>query len=424
MRIILFPCNGLRRVSPCVAQQVYATGKEIAMRILFTTTGGTGHFHPLVPLAHAAAAAGHAVACAASYSLRPAVEAAGLRFFPAGFDRRGVPLDDLFPAMRSLTGPALRQFVGVEIRVNIEARQMAPDLLRIADEWTPDLIVRDTAEYGGCVTAEALGIPHASVRTAYGDSSYGQRHVVVDALNALRADHGLPPDPDGISPFRYLHLAFEPPGFWPADEPLAPTYHLLRPVVFDRSGGEGLPPWVASLPPVPTVCATLGTFMNRSTAVFAAILEGLRDEPVNLIVAVGRDIDPAQFGPQPQNVHIERYIPVSLLLPHCVLVVHQAGFSTVVTTLLHGLPMVTIPLGADQPQNARSCAALGVGEVIGPEERTAGAIREAARRVLREPLYRERAERVRDEMAALPGPEHAVKLLERLALEKQPLLTA
>ena len=31
--------------------------------------------------------------------------------------------------------------------------------------------------------------------------------------------------------------------------------------------------------------------------------------------------------------------------------------------------------------------------------------------------------RARDEMAALPGPEYAVELLERLAVEKQPLLT-
>jgi len=394
------------------------------MRILFTSTAGTGHFHPLVPLAHAVVAAGHEVACAASPALRPSVESVGMHFFSAGFDRRGVPLDDLFPAMRALSGPALGAFVGGEIRINTEARQMVPDLLRIAGEWAPDLIVRESAEYGGCVAAEALGIPHASVRSSYTTSSYGQRRLVGDALTSLRADYGLPPDRDGVSPFRYLHLAFEPPGFWPADEPLAPTYHLLCPVVFDRSGEEGLPSWVASLPPVPTVCATLGTFMNRSTAIFAAILEGLRDKGTNLILAVGRDIDPAQFGPQPGNVHIERYIPLSLLLPHCTLVVHHAGFSTTVTTLLNGLPMVTIPLGADQPYNARSCAVLGVGEVIGPDDRTAGAIRAAAWEVLEEPSYRARAERVRDAMAALPGPEYAVELLERLAAEKQPLIAA
>jgi hypothetical protein len=44
--------------------------------------------------------------------------------------------------------------------------------------------------------------------------------------------------------------------------------------------------------------------------------------------------------------------------------------------------------------------------------------------VLGDPSFRRNAERLRDEMVALPGPEYAVALLERLAVEKQPLLTS
>jgi UDP:flavonoid glycosyltransferase YjiC (YdhE family) len=158
-------------------------------------------------------------------------------------------------------------------------------------------------------------------------------------------------------------------------------------------------------------------------AIFAAILAGLRDAAVNLVVTVGRDIDPARFGPQPEHVHLARYIPLSLLLPRCDLVVSQAGFSTVVTTLLHGLPTVLLPLGADQPLVARATAALGAAVVLGPEERTPEAIGAAARTALTDPAYRLHAERVRDAMAALPGPEYGVGLLERLAREGQPLLS-
>ncbi|MDQ2783675.1 MAG: hypothetical protein M3Y58_01590 [Chloroflexota bacterium] len=43
---------------------------------------------------------------------------------------------------------------------------------------------------------------------------------------------------------------------------------------------------------------------------------------------------------------------------------------------------------------------------------------------LADATYRTNAARLRDEMAALPGPEYAVELLERLAVEKQSLLTA
>lgn len=84
--------------------------------------------------------------------------------------------------------------------------------------------------------------------------------------------------------------------------------------------------------------------------------------------------------------------------------------------------MVAIPLaGGDQAGNARRCTALGVARVIAPDERRPQAIREAVLDVLRNPRYRENAEHLRQEIQALPEPEHAVELLERLALERAPL---
>jgi len=39
-----------------------------------------------------------------------------------------------------------------------------------------------------------------------------------------------------------------------------------------------------------------------------------------------------------------------------------------------GVPLVVIPVNGDQPRNARRCADLGVGRVVGPEERTVLAV--------------------------------------------------
>ncbi len=394
------------------------------MRILFTTLQLSGHFQPHVPIARAAVAAGHEVAFACAASFVPTVERVGFRAFPAGFDDRGRPVHELFPGFLTVPGDVVGAWAVPNVHVGVYAVAMAPDLLTIARDWRPDLIVRDANEYGGCVAAEVLGIPHALVRTASTCSRYGLRHLVAAPLARLRELNGLPPDPDAAMPFRYLHLAAEPPRFRLAGEPVAPTDHPIRPVNFE-SGDEALPPWVADLPDRPTIYATLGTMASRrpdARALFTAMLEALRDEPVNLILTVGRDNDPAAFGPQPGNVHIARFIPQSLLLQHCDLVVHQGGFSTVTGALNAGLPMVVTPMSADQPYNAECCAALGVGRVIAPDNRTPEAIRAAVREVLAAPSYRANAERLRDEMAALPGPEHAVALLERLAAEKQPLI--
>jgi UDP:flavonoid glycosyltransferase YjiC (YdhE family) len=86
--------------------------------------------------------------------------------------------------------------------------------------------------------------------------------------------------------------------------------------------------------------------------------------------------------------------------------------------------MVLIPMGADQPLNAARCEALGVARVLDAVDATPDVVREAVLAVLDDPPYRRAAGRARDEIAALPGPAHAVMLLERLAAEKRPLCSA
>ena len=141
-------------------------------------------------------------------------------------------------------------------------------------------------------------------------------------------------------------------------------------------------------------------------------------------VTVARNGDPDQFGPQPPNVRIERYVPQSLLFPRCDLVISHGGSGTVIAALAHGIPQVITPIAADQPQNADRCAEAGAARVVQAADVTAASIREAALDVLANPSYRQAAERIRDEMDALPGPESAVELLERLARDRAPIIAA
>jgi len=207
------------------------------MRILFTTLPHSGHFHPLAPIARAAADAGHEVAFACAASFMPAVEAAGFRAFPVGYDARGQPREMLFPALRTLTDSERADWMGPYVFIGIYGATMVPDLIALSRHWPPDVIVRDSAEFGGCVAAETLGLPHASVRTSAMSAAYARRSRYREALAPLRARSGLPPDSDDAMPFRYLPLAFEPPGFWPADEPPAAP-RALRP--FGRRGFAGV----------------------------------------------------------------------------------------------------------------------------------------------------------------------------------------
>jgi len=389
------------------------------MRVLFSCNALSGHFHPLVPFARALADDGHTIAFAAPASFAPTVTHAGFRHFPAGLDRA---VHEVYPQIRTMLASELMAFMHPQVWCGLLPTHKVPDLLALAERWSPDLIVREERDYSGCIVAEVLGIPHASVDV---HATLGREYPELGTvpLNCQRATVGLPPDPDLAMPRRYLALRPFPPHFPDPTHAVSPTTHHVRPTPDDCSGSEMLPRWVESLPDWPVVYVGLGTTFNKPE-VFRAFIAGLRDEAVTLIVTVGRDQDPADYGPQPGNVHIERYIPLSLLLPHCDLVVTNGGSGTLMAALGHGLPVVVVPISADQPANAARCAALGLGKVVDRAELTPESAREAVLGVLREPSYRRNAERLRDEIAALPGPEYAVALLERLAVEKRPLLTA
>ena len=81
-------------------------------------------------------------------------------------------------------------------------------------------------------------------------------------------------------------------------------------------------------------------------------------------------------------------------------------------------------MGADQPLNAARCAQLGVARVLDSSGATPDNVHAAVSDVLADARYRQAAERIRDEFATLPGPAHAVSLLEQLAMENRPILTA
>jgi UDP:flavonoid glycosyltransferase YjiC (YdhE family) len=388
------------------------------MRIVFTTQAGAGHWRPLVPLAKALQAAGHDVAFATTPVACEALADLSFRCFPVGIDD-WLAKPGAAPARNDPTTPAAT--VWVDVFLNIRAQYALPDLLERGEAWRPDLLVREMTEFAGCVVAERLGIPHAAVQVG---AWRPELHTLIGpALDDLRSRVGLEADPERAMPFRYLLLTPVPASFVDPARPLPATAHPMRYVPFDivPVGMRCVPGWIEALEVRPTIYATLGTVNNRTPGLAAAIVDAIRDEPVNLILTVGSDVDPAEFGEQPSHVRVKQYVPQSVLMPYCDLVVCHGGFSTVLTALDAGLPLVIIPIAADQPDNARRCADLGVAEVISPEQRTPEVIQTAVRVVLGEPRYRRSAERLRAEMRATPDLAEAVELLQQLAREKQPL---
>lgn len=386
------------------------------MRVLFTSAAGYGHLHPKIPLALALADAGHAVAFAIPERFCDRVRSAGFAAFASGPD--GVELADLvrrrYPGGDEVA-PEDRLRHSFANIINVAVPAALGDLVPLLEQWGPDLLVHDTSDWAAPLAAAVAGT--VAVNQGWGPFlPRDELEVAATAVAPFWAERDLAIPPMG-GMFEHLYLDLCPPSLQaPGAGTLAARRQPLRPVPFDAVGDERLPPWVEELPADrPTVYVTLGTWFNLETSVFFTVLDALADEAVNLVVTVGHANDPASFGVQPDNVHVERYIPVSLLLPHCDVVVGHGGAGSTLAALSHGLPLLVVPRGADQFNNAERCVACGAARRLRPAELDAHAIRRDVRALLEEVHYRAAARAVSAEIAAMPAPPQVVPALERLA---------
>ena len=393
------------------------------MKALFTVQPTFGHFHAMVPLAQALTEHGHWVAFATGRSFGPVIRQAGFAHFPCGLDFDGSKdILEALPEWGSIQAAAppdtgLQQLHGF---VRGLAPRMATDLIALVESWRPDVIVRDPLEFGGYIAAERGGLPHATILWA---TYISARALCPHALEELRSQFGLPANPERDTLDRYLAFDFMPPSWTFPGMPYPPVTHRFGATPFDLSGPDGLPDWIEHIPDRPIIYATLGTTFNRATDTFRAILDAFRELDANLLLTVGRWMDPAAFGPQPDHIRIAQYIPQSLLLPRCSAIIFHGGYNTLMSALWQGLPVVVMPQGGgDQQPTGRRCASLGMGVLLEDNPPDAEAIRDAVRGVLEQPGYRMKAQSLQRELRALPPLSEAVYRLERLARERVPQL--
>ena len=376
------------------------------VRILFTSSPGWGHIHPMVALARAFLDRGDEVLWVTGADACDRLEREGFETSAAGLgEREGMSeFNRQFPEIQTLPPPERPDFMFPRLFGTVRAASMLIDLMPAAQAWSPTLLVCDAAEFAGPIAAAALAIPN--VNHAFGSLVPPARVAAASAQVApLWTAHGLEPRPYGGC-YDNLYLDIYPPSLQPAARPHVPATQYLRPETFATGGDEQLPEWVTAAAATPLVYVTFGTVFRNDTAL-STIVEAVRKLPVRVVVTVGPHGDPASLGPQPGNVHVARYIPQSQLLSHCSVVVSHAGSGTFLAALSAEIPQLCIPQAADQFLNAAACDGSGTGLSLQPGSVSVDQVDDAVSRLLSDPAVRDAAARVSREIAAMPS-AHAV----------------
>jgi UDP:flavonoid glycosyltransferase YjiC (YdhE family) len=391
------------------------------MRVLMTTKRGAGHFGPLIPFARAFRRAGDTVLVAAPHSAAPMVRAEGFSawlFDDAPEEQR----DAIFAVVSQLPEEERGPYVFSEAFIRLDARAAVPGMRDVCRRWRPDVVVSEVSELAGPLVAEALGIPAVSVgifQQGKGDAVV-YASSVMRAIDELRAELGLPDDCDGerlldTPYFTLMPEALEDPAtpglrtawrFRDLDEP-----HTAAPT--DRFAGDERPLVYLTFGSVAPTMDFYPDMYREAIDAFAAL-------PVRVLVTVGRDRDPADLGPLPDNVQAERWVPQREVMPHAAAMVCHGGSGTVTMGLAAGVPMAVVPLFADQPFNAERVAAIGAGIALEGGPSAVARLGDAVSKLLVDPAYRANAERVADEMRSLPSVDAAPAVMHAI-LEERPL---
>ncbi|HKP20013.1 MAG TPA: glycosyltransferase [Thermoleophilaceae bacterium] len=386
------------------------------MRALFSSTRGAGHFNPLVSFARAFERAGHEVMFAGPPDLAGSAEAAGFRF--RQFDPP--PEDELgaiWARVPELPPDEANIVVIGDIFGRLNTNAALPGLHAALGEWRPDVVLRDPNEYGSAIAAELHGIPHARVAISLASTEELGLGVARRPLDAIRRAEGLPPDPDAAMLRASPWLTTFPRGL---DEGEMPDTHRFRDPAWEQPG-ERLPDWWPGREDQPLVYVTFGSVAGsfpQALPAYGVALSAVADVPARVLLTVGRDLDPGALPNVPDNVHVEQWVPQQDVLAHAAAAVVHGGSGSTLGALAAGVPLVVIPLFADQPYNARRVAEVGAGLAVEPNRddipATIPPLRAAIETVLSEPSYRARAQALAEELRNERPVDDAVALLKSI----------
>ena len=234
------------------------------------------------------------------------------------------------------------------------------------------------------------------------------------SLNRTRAEVGLPPvrDLPGLMARADRVLVCSSPSYDFAPGSVPANVRYVGPQLDDEPSGAPAGPWVGP-PGQPLVLVGLSSTVMRQEGLLQRAADALGQLPVRGLVTTGPAVDPAVIS-APDNVTVTRWARHADVLPHCSAVITHGGHGTVMKALIAGVPLVLVPLGRDQPDNAGRVVYAGAGIRL-RKNATVSALRAAVSRVIEDPRYRAAARQMAARLAAERDDNRAVDELEQVA---------
>ena len=153
------------------------------------------------------------------------------------------------------------------------------------------------------------------------------------------------------------------------------------------------------------------TYQNQAPTIQSAI-DALKDMDVRGLVTLGPAIEEEKFN-VPDNVVIVKSAPHSQIFPMADLVITHAGHGTIMRSLQHGVPLICLPMGRDQDDNAVKINYHGCGLKLKPGSSSAK-IKKAMEKILKDNRFKSKAQKFQEELKDNPFHQEMIEKIENL----------
>lgn len=169
------------------------------------------------------------------------------------------------------------------------------------------------------------------------------------------------------------------------------------------------------------VYASLGTVFNNKPGVFWKIMDALDEPEYQVIISAGGAYQALSQRKIPPNVLLFKSVPQLELLPKVDLVIGHGGNNSTNETLAAGKPLIVIPVGGEQADNASRVEFLGVGRRININQLDKDKIRQVIREIRTHPSFVARVAAVKQAICQTSGLVTASRCIGWVARHGKPL---
>jgi rhamnosyltransferase subunit B len=411
-------------------------------RILFASIGSLGDLHPVLGMALELKRRGHSVRIASTPFYREKIEALGIEFRPLRPDwdptaaelvaqcediRRGTEIllrRLILPHLRDTYSDLMDAAKGIDLMIAGELVYAAPlvtEKLRL--KWASAILspctffsVYDPPVMPNVPELKYLRWTGPQVHRAILQIASATIDHWWQPIRQLRREEGLGPgrNPllhDKFSPALVLalfsRLLAEPQPDWPAStiQPGFIFYDQLHPEPIP----EGLLQFLDEGPP-PIVFTQGSTAVHNPGSFYETSMEAARRIGQRALL-IGADERQHVAGP---DVFAARYAPYSQVFPRAAAIVHQGGVGTTGTAMRSGRPMLIVPYGWDQPDQAARITRMGAGLTLARNRYTPERAAHVLKQLIQEKQFERKSAEVRAAMQAEDGISSACDAIERL----------